>query len=373
MPSRRNGCLGTAVGPAHAPDTAKNPQPTGIRWGLCCQFLDHDIRFRTATHRYVSGLAPDERRRYLADIVRANTGALRDAVEACHAMGIGAFRMNSQIAPLATHPQSGYTLADLDAVDARDADGAALPPLADAFRAAGERARALGIRLSFHPDQFVVINSEREDVVRSSVQELEMQAGIARLVGADVVCLHAGGAAGGVPAAIERLERGIDLLSADARPLLAIENDDRSFAPRDLAPMCARTGVPMIYDAHHHRCHGDGLSVDEATALALATWGEREPYFHLSSPRDGWASRNPRPHGDYVDPADFPDAWRPLRATVDIEAKDKERAVLRIMRDLGVAEPGLGTGAPGRDMEAGGRAEASPPPRRHSERPVPSP
>jgi UV DNA damage endonuclease len=348
--------------------------PTGIRWGLCCQFLDHDIRFRTATHRYVSGLAPEERRRYLADIVRANTAALRDAVEACHAMGIGAFRMNSQIAPLATHPASGYVLADLDDADARDVDGAPQPALADAFRAAGERARALGIRLSFHPDQFVVLNSERDDVVRSSVQELEMQAGIARLVGADVICLHAGGAAGGVPAALERLERGLDLLSSHARTLLAIENDDRSFAPKDLAPMCARTGVPMIYDAHHHRCHGDGLTVEEATALALPTWGAREPYFHLSSPRDGWDARNPRPHGDYVDPADFPDAWRPLRATIDIEAKDKERAVRKIMRDLGVERPGLGTRDWGQDMEGRGRMEASPRQRPSNVlSPVPSP
>lgn len=310
--------------------------PTGIRWGLCCQFLDRDIRFRTATHRYVSGLAPDERQRYLADIVRANAAALRDAVEACAAMGVGAFRINSQVAPLATHPESGYALEALDAPDAAES-------LADAYRAAGARARALDVRLSFHPDQFVVLNSEREDVVRSSVAELEMQAGLAGLVGADVICLHAGGAAGGVPAALDRLERGIDLLSDAARTRLAIENDDRSFGPRDLAPMCARTGVPMIYDAHHHRCQPDGLDVAEATALAIPTWGAREPYFHLSSPRDGWDARNPRPHADYIVPADFPDAWRALRLTVDVEAKDKERAVLRLMRDLGVEKPGLGT------------------------------
>ena len=312
------------------------PPPTGIRWGLCCQFLDHDIRFRTATHRYVGGLAPDERRRYLADIVRSNADALARAVDACAAMGIGAFRMNSQIAPLATHPESGYALAALDDATAPDT-----PTLADAFRAAGERARALDVRLSFHPDQFVVLNSEREDVVRSSLAELEMQAGIARLVGADVICLHAGGAAGGVAAALDRLERGIARLSDDARSRLAIENDDRSFAPRDLAPMCARTGVPMIYDAHHHRCHPDGLDAAAATALALGTWGTREPYFHLSSPRDGWTARNPRPHADYIDPADFPDAWRTLRATVDIEAKDKERAVIRVMKDLDVKSAGI--------------------------------
>ena len=331
--------------------TNSDVPPRDVRWGLCCQFMDHDIRFRTATHRYVSGLEPDARRRYLADIVRANAAALRDAVEACAAMGIGAFRINSQVAPLATHPESGYVLEALEEAAAergRDEAGNLLPPLEDSFRAAGARARELDVRLSFHPDQFVVLNSEREDVVRSSLAELEMQAGLARLVGADVICLHAGGAAGGVDAALARLERGIARLSDDARSRLAIENDDRSFAPRDLAPVCARTGVPMIYDAHHHRCHGDGLTVDEATALALPTWGAREPYFHLSSPRDGWGSRNPRPHADHVDPADFPDAWRPLRATVDVEAKDKERAVLRLMRELGVdGKPrsrGRGTG-----------------------------
>ena len=318
--------------------------PTGIRWGLCCQFLDHDIRFRTATHRYVAGLGADERRRYLADIVRANAAALTAAVEACAAMGIHAFRINSQIAPLATHPESGYALEALDTLDD--------PPLAEAFRAAGERARALDVRLSFHPDQFVVINSEREDVVRSSVAELEMQAGLARLIGADVICLHAGGAAGGLPAALDRLERGIDRLSSEARSRLALENDDRSFAPRDLSTLCTRTAVPMIYDVHHHRCHPDGLDPAEATALAVPTWGDREPYFHISSPRDGWDARNPRPHADYVDPADFPDAWRTVRATVDVEAKDKERSVLRIMRDLGVEKAGRAARDAGREKAA---------------------
>src|SRR5215207_1480422 len=103
--------------------TSDEVRPVRIRWGLCCQFLDEGIRFRTATHRFVSGLAPDARRRYLADIVRANAAALRDAVEACAAMGIHAFRINSQIAPLATHPGSGYALDALEAPEDAGAPG----------------------------------------------------------------------------------------------------------------------------------------------------------------------------------------------------------------------------------------------------------
>ena len=296
-----------------------------IRWGLCCQFLDAPIRFRQATHRYVATLAPAAREAYLTDIARANAIALAHAVEHCHALGIGAFRINSQIVPLATHPESGYALEGL-------AEGEVI---VRAFRAAGERARRRDVRLSFHPDQFVVLNSEREDVVRASVREIEHQATIARLVGADVICLHGGGLAGGTVAALERLERGIARLSDDARALLALENDDRLFAVRDLLPLCERTGVPLVYDVHHHRCRPDGLSADDATTLAMATWGDREPYLHLSSPRDGWGAANPRPHDGYVDPADVPQAWLRLaragrRFTVDVEAKDKERAVVAI-------------------------------------------
>jgi UV DNA damage endonuclease len=120
-------------------------------------------------------------------------------------------------------------------------------------------------------------------------------------------------------------------VSARVRGLLAVENDDRLFAVREIARLHARTGLPLIYDVHHHRCHPDGLSVEDATATFVATWGAREPYAHLSSPRDGWGAANPRPHSAYVDVADVPDAWLALpRITVDVEAKDKERAVVAV-------------------------------------------
>ena len=290
-----------------------------IRWGLCCQFLDAPIRFRTATHRYVDTLEPAARRSYLAAIARANAQALHDAVDRCVELGIGAFRINSQILPLATHPASGYRLADLDD------DGS----ITTAFRVAGERARAADIRLSFHPDQFVVLNSEQERVVLSSVTEMQLQGDVAELVGADVLTLHGGGAAGGIPAALERLERGIERLSPAARSRLALENDDRSYTPEALLPLCERLGVPLVYDVHHHRCNPDSLDVEAATVRSVASWGSREPYFHISSPRAGWDG-DARPHADYVSPADFPQSWRELRVTIDVEAKAKERAVLAL-------------------------------------------
>ncbi len=328
-----------------------------IRWGLCCQFLDADIKFRSATHRYVMGLPADERREYLAQIAWDNAEALTLAVEQCHRLGIGAFRINSQVLPLATHPVSGYTLGDLDA-------HAGL--LEDAFGHVRPLARELGVRLSFHPDQFVVLNSERPSVLEASVRELEMQAAVAELVGADTITLHAGGATGGCEAALDRLRRGVDRLSPGARARLAFENDDRLFAPADLLPLCAEMGVALVYDSHHHRCHPDGLSVEDASLRAAATWGARdaalgpfarEPYFHVSSPRDGWDAKNPRPHADYVDPADVPRVWPLMTLTADVEAKEKERAVLALMAALRGGAPAGGHPAGGDPAPA---ADAAP-------------
>jgi UV DNA damage endonuclease len=304
-----------------------------IRWGLCCQFLDSPIKFRTATHGYAGGLGARIRRAYLAEIAAHNADALAAAVERCHELGIGAFRVNSQILPLATHPITGYTLERLDRTGA----------IAGAFEWAGALARAYDVRLSLHPDQFVVLNSERELVVQSAVEELELQAMIAELIGADVIVLHGGGAAGGLERAVERLERGLELVSPRVRERLAFENDDRSFTPESLLPLCQRSGVPLVYDVHHHRCLPDGLSIEEATELSAATWGDREPYAHLSSPRGGWDGPNVRAHADYIDPADVPDAWRDRTMTVDVEAKAKERAVVAMME--AVQQAVIGSGA----------------------------
>ena len=298
-----------------------------IRWGLCCQFTDATPRFRQATATYVLRLPVAAQRQYLADVVGANAIALLHAIERCAELGVGAFRISSQFMPLATHPAVGYRVEELPNA----------PALMRALEAARSLAVLRGVRLSFHPDQFVVLGSARPEVVASSVAEMDHHGRVAALVGADTICLHGGGLVGGAEAAGARLLDGIARLGVDARTRLALENDDRVWSPAALLPLCARAGVPFIYDVHHHRCLGDGVGVGEVTAAAVATWQRagREPYFHLSSPREGWEARDRRPHADYIDAADLPAEWAGLHATVDLEAKAKELAIGRLRRTLG--------------------------------------
>ncbi len=296
-----------------------------IRLGLCCQFAREPIGFHTATAAALARHGRAAARRRLAALCLANAEALCRALAFCAAHGIGAFRVNSQILPLRTHPRAGYRVADLPG-------GAAI---VSAFRRCGVLARRAGLRLSFHPDQFIVLNSPDPAVVAAATAELEYQAEVAGWIGADVITLHAGGVYGDKPAALRRLRAVLDRLPAAVRRRLALENDDRHYAPADLLPLCRAAGVPLVYDAHHHRCRPDTLDAAAATAGALRTW-DREPLLHLSSPRGGWRGGDVRPHADYIAPRDVPAAWlRQGRAvTVEVEAKAKELAVLRLRRWL---------------------------------------
>ena len=120
------------------------------------------------------------------------------------------------------------------------------------------------------------------------------------------------------------------------RRRLTLENDDTTYTPADLLPLCRAAGVPLVYDVHHHRCLADGVSVERTTAAAMRTWN-REPLFHVSSPIAGWSGAQPRRHHDYIDASDFPDCWRRRSITVEVEAKAKELAVLRLRDELRAA------------------------------------
>lgn len=311
------------------PPPSTEPVPRGIRWGLCCQFTDASPRFRQATATYVLRLPVEQRRQYLADVVGANAIALLHAIERCAELGIGAFRISSQFVPLATHPEVGFRVEELPNAEA----------ILRCYEAARELARLRDIRLSFHPDQFVVLGSARPEVVASSVREMDHHGHIAALVGADTICLHGGGLVGGAEAAGARLLDGIARLTSPARERLALENDDRVWTPSALLPLCDRAGIPFIYDVHHHRCLPDGTGVADVTAASIATWERvgKEPYFHLSSPREGWSGRDGRPHADFIDPRDLPVEWAGRRVTVDLEAKAKERALRQLMATIATA------------------------------------
>ena len=294
-----------------------------LRFGLCCIFKTAPIKFRRTTAKHVLGMPYDKRLQKISAICLHNAQSLLSALTYCKNHNIGAFRINSQILPLKTHPEAGYKIEQLP-------DGDDIVTL---FRRCGRFSRKHNIRTTFHPDQFIVLNSPNKKVVARSIADLHYHYEVAQWVNADVINLHGGGGYGDKREALSRLTHSINSLPKGIKKRLTLENDDRVFTPEDLLPVCDTTGVPLVYDVHHHRCLPDRLSVRDATDLALQTW-QREPLFHISSPAAPWGTGGGRPHHDYIDPHDFPCEWLDLDATVEIEAKAKELAVERLTDDL---------------------------------------
>ena len=294
-----------------------------IRLGLCCTFRDQPIKFSTTTATAISRMERPDALKKLSRLCMANADALLVALRFCADNGIGCFRVNSQILPIKTHPTCGYEVDDLP-------EGG---EIVRRFKICGTFVGKHKLRTCFHPDQFVVLNSPRPDVVENSLEELEYQAEVAEWIGADVINIHGGGAYGDKQKALADFGRCLDRLSVRVRQRLTVENDDKTYTPADLVPICKATGIPLVYDVHHHRCNPDGMSTEEATKKAVATWN-REPLFHVSSPMDGWDGPKPERHHDFIDLRDFPCCWRRKKITIEVEAKAKEVAVEKLLGEL---------------------------------------
>ena len=300
-----------------------------IRLGLCCIFLEEPIKFQHTTVKIIKNInGRPEQLRKLSGIALHNSATLLDAVKTCKRLEIGAFRVLSQILPIYSHPEYGYQLDELPDAKQIRANFAAVKKLSEENH----------IRLSFHPDQFNILASPHEEVVANTIRELSYQCMVADLIGADNVNIHMGGVYGDKAAALKRFVENFKTVPELIKRHLTLENDDISYNVEDLYPVCMKTGLPLIYDVHHHRCNPDGFSIKEASAKSLETWKQvgRESHFHISSPKNGWKSSNPKSHADYINIKDFPEEWMHGMPdfTLDVEAKAKELAVIKLYRQL---------------------------------------
>lgn len=295
-----------------------------IRFGLCCKFIKEEISFKEIRYIHYKKLSLSEQQQKMDETIVFNLESLIKALHYCYRHKILAFRIGSSLLPLYTHPDCHIDLEFLPSHK----------QIFALFNEAKTFAERENIRLSFHPDQYVILNSPTPKVVHNALNDLKYHTMLADLLGADVINIHAGGVYGDKDAALLRLEEALFDLPENIKSKLTLENDDKSFTPEDLLPLCLRTKTPLVYDVHHHRCLKDSLSIKEATLEALKTWN-REPHFHISSPKEGWSGSMPNRHHDYIDPSDFPPFWKEIGPlTVDIEAKAKEVAVLQLMQEL---------------------------------------
>jgi UV DNA damage endonuclease len=192
-----------------------------------------------------------------------------------------------------------------------------------------------------HPGPFNILASENEQVVQNTIKDLIIHQKMMGLMGQPEnrwakINIHVGAARGDRSKALETWCRNFERLPAGVQQRLTVENDDKQnlYSIKMLYEgVFKRTGVAIVADQHHHECGPQDISWAEALPMAASTWGEARPTCHLSNSRQLEDSKEARnAHSDwYYTP--FDDCG--LEVDVVLEAKMKERALLRYTKDFG--------------------------------------
>lgn len=163
------------------------------------------------------------------------------------------------------------------------------------FKPLGETARANDVRLSFHPDQFVVLASDRPEVVNKSIEEFEYHVDMARWMGfgkqfQDIkINVHISGRAGpeGIRAAYKRL-------TPEARNTLTIENEEMTHDLHTVLQIADL--VPIVMDIHHHWVNcGEYIEPnDDRVKKVIDSWRGIRPTMHYSVSREDCLIEHPR-------------------------------------------------------------------------------
>lgn len=263
------------------------------------------------------------------------------------------YRMSSDLAPYATHP-------DLPQFHKQ------IQESRSELAVLGQRAMQMDLRLSFHPSQFVVMNAPERTLCQQSVKDLISQAEIldAMSLGPEaVIVIHVGGVYDDKPAAMKRWIRCYRDLPECVRRRLVLENDDIRFSAADVLQIHEQTGVPLVFDMQHHQClNPERLPWRAVLESFLGTWPKGvRPKIHYSSPRtemreiirpnrkSGRKEKSVQPpkwtaHADYIHPFEFIrflTESKDLQFDIMLEAKAKDLALLRLRRDIACYAPEL--------------------------------
>lgn len=288
----------------------------------------------------------DARRSQSNPHLRVSLNYLSDIFDYLVKHQISMYRMSSDLAPYATHP-------DMPQFHSMVQD------CAGDLAIVGKRARELGLRLSFHPSQFIVLNSPDPELVRKSIWDLTSQAEMLDLMGLGpeaVMVVHVGGVYEDKITARQRWVETWPTLPEPVRRRLVLENDDLRFSCADTLYVHEHTGVRLIFDHQHFWClNPEGLDLRDALSRMLATWpSDVRPKIHFSSPRTELrqlARKNRKTgkaetvnvapvwtgHADFVQPFEFISFMRiaeGLEFDVMLEAKSKDLALIKLRPDL---------------------------------------
>jgi UV DNA damage endonuclease len=293
-----------------------------LGFACICNTLQENGRFKTVTVKTLLKLSDEEQAKRLKSIAVDNLYNSLQILKWCKSNNILMYRFSSDLIPLATYVESWSWWEDKD--------------IQNMCSKIKEFVLESEIRISLHPDQFCVLNSDKPHVVQNSIKLLEHLNRLSNMIGNKTLIIHTGSTIGGKEKATQRFIDNFNLLSKDIQSKLVLENDDKSFGVSEVLCICETLGIPMILDIHHYNCSNAGESLFDLRERIVATWKGRRPKMHLSSGKTDFIDRH---HADYINDEDYIEALKFAGNEFDImlECKQKELALLKI-RETNILE-----------------------------------
>lgn len=263
----------------------------------------------------------------LERISRSNLQNMLRLLQHNKAHGIEFFRISSKIIPLATHEE----LQDWDPIHALKED----------FKNIGDFAKENNMRIDFHPEHFVVLNTPRKEVFKKTIKDLEFHYRMLHAMGIDPThrcVLHVGGSYKDKLKSLERFVENWAYVPRGIQKMIMIENDDKIFTMDDCLYLSEKLNIPFVFDLHHHFANYDDFNWMHNWDRAVNSW-KTSPLpvkMHISSPKD---DQHYRSHADYIDVEMFLSFLKKASGSTDqidcmIEAKKKDDALFQLAKGL---------------------------------------
>lgn len=237
------------------------------------------------------------------------------------------YRLTSRLIPLANHEE----LLDWDY----------MKPLKEILRETGDFAKKHKMRIDFHPDHYVVINSFKKNILKNSISTLKLHYLLLKGMGIDFThrcVLHVGGHYKDTEKSLERFVNNWMVVPRQIQKMIILENDDTSFTLDDTLYLCEKLGIPLVFDYHHHLANYRNANWEAHWERVVQTW-KYSPLpikMHISSPKNEKMFRH---HSDYVNCDMFFRFLKEIKGSVTqidcmIEAKRKDEALFTLMEDV---------------------------------------
>jgi UV DNA damage endonuclease len=301
--------------------------------GLVCHFLEEDRNGNFINTLFEKNLQLNQflnkkyTTQFILETYLSNLENLNNLIEKIIKIGFKSYRMSSGIFPL------------FDKVDRNILEDKRIKTN---LKKIGEKIKNANMRVTFHPDHFVVLTSEKDNVISNSIQDLIYHAWVMDEMELDqtpfyAINIHACG-----KNKIENIIKNIKVLPDNVRKRLTLENDETSASVLDLFHVFKETGTPICFDSHHYVFNTGNIKLKEAIELSMSTWNNIKPIQHLSNTEPFYYDsnfQNRRKHSEFVHyiPSEQYHLIKHNKVDVDFEFKMKNIAILDCIKKFDIS------------------------------------